>query len=189
MRRALAAAVVVLAALAPACRSRGALKPECSRPGGQIFVLAAQSVPTATLLPCVRELPAGWGYGGFSFQSGRSRFWLNNDRAGMHAVEVDLTPSCVVSGAAEVTPAADEAGTARFEKPISLKPGYVADRFYVFPGGCVTYRFRFEPGASSTLALEAEEALSFASRAVIVRRVEDDLGLSLCGAGAPPCAG
>jgi hypothetical protein len=57
----------------------------------------------------------------------------------------------------------------------------------VFPGGCVTYRFRFGGDAEPTLALEVEEAVTFGLRTVLVQKIEQDFGLTLCGAGAPPC--
>jgi len=62
-------------------------------------------------------------------------------------------------------------------------------RFLLFEGGCIDYTFNFASGASSTLAIEAIEALSLLPRATIVAEVHDATGLSLCGAGAPPCAG
>jgi hypothetical protein len=115
--------------------------------------------------------------------------WLESDRAGIRAVEAILTPRCDVGDAIEVDPAPDEAGTRRFEEPVSLDPAYVANRYYVFDGGCITYRYRFAQDAAPTLALEADEALSFVARSVYVERVRDDFGLTLCGAGAPPCEG
>jgi hypothetical protein len=53
----------------------------------------------------------------------------------------------------------------------------------------VTNRFRFSSGASATLALEAQQALSFVSRSVLVEQAKEETGLSLCGAEAPPCPG
>ena len=159
----------------------------CDVVDGTIFVLAAQAVPSATLLPCIRSFPAGWSYDGSDIRSGWATFWLDSDRAGARAVEVDLTRACDTQGAVEVAPAPDEAGTRRFEKPISLQPTYQADRYYLFAGGCVTYRFRFAAGASTTLALEVDEALSFRSRGPLVQGVREDFGQILCGAGAPPC--
>ena len=150
-------------------------------------MLAAQAVPSATLLPCIRSFPAGWSYDGSDIRSGQATFWLDSDRAGRRAVEVDLARTCDTRGAVEVGPAPDEVGTTRFEKPISLQPIYQADRYYLFAGGCVTYRFRFAAGASTTLALEVAEALSFRPRQPLVDEVREDFGQILCGAGAPPC--
>jgi hypothetical protein len=78
----------------------------------------------------------------------------------------------------------DEAGTARFEQPETLRPHFSGNRYYTFPGGCVTYRFAFQSGSGATAieALEATSALTFFSRAKGVKllRKED---LDLCGAG------
>ena len=40
--------------------------------------LEAQSVPSASLVPCVRSLPAGWGFGGANVRNGWSKFTLND---------------------------------------------------------------------------------------------------------------
>jgi hypothetical protein len=153
-----------------------------------LFVLMAQSVPSATLLPCVAELPAGWSYGGSEIASGRARFWLASDRAGLQAVEVTLTSACRIAGAVDVTNATDEGGVQVYLHEFSLHP-FSANRYFVFPGGCVTYRYRFDPAADPVLALEADEALTFGPRGDVVRKVRRELGLTLCGAGAPRCTG
>jgi hypothetical protein len=185
-RAAVAAVLVAASACAPGVAR---VAPACAAGDDRFFVLAAQAVPTATLLPCVNVLPAGWRFEGVLVESGEARMWLESDRAGIRAVEAILTRQCSTSDAVEVDPAPDEAGTRRFEEPISLTPAYVADRYYVFEGGCITYRYRFVAGAAPTLALEADEALSFTPRSLYVDRVREEFGLTLCGAGAPPCEG
>ena len=185
----LLAGVLALSAISTSCQTRDALEARCSRPDSAIFVLAAQSVPEATLIPCVTALPSGWANGGSEIVDGRMTFWLNSDRAGTHALEVDLTPSCDVSEAGEVSPAPEEVGTRRFEQPIRLQPSFTWNRYYLFPGGCITYRYRFQAGATSDLSLEVDQALSFTPRAAVVAAVEREVSLSLCGVGAPPCAG
>jgi hypothetical protein len=137
----------------------------------------------------VSEFPAGWSFGGSNISSGLGRFWLDSDRGGIHAVEVSLRASCDVTDAIEERPAPDEAATRVFVRPDSLNPSFTGVRFQRFKGGCIDYTFRFASGASSTLAIEAVEALSLLPRATIVAQVQDDAGLTLCGAGAPPCAG
>ena len=147
------------------------------------------SVPSASQLPCIVEFPAGWSYGGSDISSGLGRFWLDSDRGGIHAVEVSLRRSCDTSDAVEEQPASNEVGTRVFVRPDSLEPAFRAERFLLFQGGCIDYAFRFQAGAESTLAIEAIEALSLLPRATVVRHVSEDPGLTLCGAGAPPCAG
>ncbi len=51
----------------------------------------AQSVPTATWVPCLRRsLPLGWGFHHLDARDGDARFWLDSDRDGTQAVEVRL---------------------------------------------------------------------------------------------------
>jgi len=146
------------------------------------LILEAQSVPTAAYIPCISQFPAGWTFGGEHIDAGHASFWLDSDRAGLRAVTVTLARRCDSADAVEVPVEPDEAGTRRFEQPESLPPAYVADRFYVMPGGCVTYHFAFGSGGSFTHALEATSALTFFSRAKGVRLLQQD-GLTLCGRG------
>ncbi|HEU4353969.1 MAG TPA: hypothetical protein VFT27_00110 [Actinomycetota bacterium] len=175
-----------LAALQLACTTSSNAMLSC-RLDEESLVLTAQAVPSATLVPCVAELPAGWSYTGTDIRSGRARFWLDSDRGGYHAVEVELTRSCDTSKAVEVRPGPDESGARVYAEPIALEPALWANRYVVFAGGCTTYRYRFAPDAPSTLSLEAEEALGFFPRSALVEDVEERFGLTLCGAGAPPC--
>jgi hypothetical protein len=152
-----------------------------------ILVLTAQAVPSAVLVPCIRELPAGWSYGGSDVGNGRARFWLDSDRAGKHAVEVSLTRACSITGLQDVTEDSDERGVRAYLQGLDIYP-YQANEYFLFPGGCATYRYRFgETPAAPTLALEARTALAFSPRSVLVVLVERDLGQTLCGAQAPPC--
>ena len=186
LRASVVAAVVALSLL-PACSSQQPFREASCDFSDTGLILAAQAVPSATLLPCVKSLPIGWTFGGSDVRNGLDRFWLDSDRAGIHAVEVSLTPRCDVGQAVEVSPAPDEAGTKRFEEPVSLPPHFQAVRFYTFPGGCVSYRYSFQTGAASTLVFEADEALSFLPRAPFVKKVQGEVGQPLCGAGAPAC--
>jgi hypothetical protein len=71
----------------------------------------------------------------------------------------------------------------RYEEPKALPPHFAGNRYYVFPGGCITYRFSFKADTPFAHAVEATEALSFVSRAFGVATLEKE-GLTLCGAGA-----
>ena len=187
--RLISLAVLAVLALTACSTGGGGRTPLCTSSGDGVFVLLAQSVPSATRLPCVAEFPAGWSFGGSNISSGLGRFWLDSDRGGIHAVEVSLRRSCDTAGSIEEQPAPDEANTRVFVRPDSLNPSFTGVRFLLFEGGCIDYTFSFASGASSTLAIEAIEALSLLPRATIVAEVHDATGLSLCGAGAPPCAG
>jgi len=153
-----------------------------------IFLLEAQAVPSATLIPCALPLPGGWSYGGSEVRSGLARFWLDSDRAGAHAAEVRLTQACDVAGATPLPPASGGAPVRRYEAP-AARPPPATVRYYLFTGGCVRYRFAFTRQTAPALVDQADQFLGFTPRSVYVHGVREDEGLTLCGAQAPPCPG
>ncbi|HZM31853.1 MAG TPA: hypothetical protein VFB77_15250 [Acidimicrobiales bacterium] len=161
--------------------------PDCGT--DEVEVLMAQAVPSATRIPCLAALPAGWELGGVHVERHEARFWLDSDQAGDHAVEATLLrPGDCEVGDATPTPS-DEIGTERFERPEQLPPGLKTTRYYLFDGGCVTYEFAFADDADAELIFDVEEALGFEPRTDLVERVADATGgLALCGAGTE-CAG
>jgi tRNA A-37 threonylcarbamoyl transferase component Bud32 len=155
-----------------------------------VLVLLAQSVPSATSVPCIAALPAGWRLGGVHITNGDGSFWLDSDIAGERAVRATLRPphGCDVSQASPVP--SDEVGMRRYEQPEQLPPRLRTTRTYLFDGGCVTYEFDLElsgrtggvgPGA---LLFAADSALAFQPRSLLVDDVRRRTGLALCGAGA-----
>ncbi len=161
--------------------------PDCAN-DSNLLVLMAQSVPSATSVPCVASLPAGWAVGGVRIRNDRGAFWLDSEDAGTRAVEVTLLPPelCPVAHASEVP--SDEVGMRRFEQPEALPPDLRSIRTYVFDGGCVTYRFEFGGDATAALIFATDNALAFQPRETLVREVREQTSLRLCGAGAP-CPG
>jgi hypothetical protein len=162
----------------------GAYPPQCGT--GHSMILAAQAVPSAAMVPCISALPAGWQVGGADIASGHSQFWLNSDQAGDQAVTITLSATCDTSGAQQIP--SDQPGTQRFERPLSLRPQFTGLRYYTFPGGCVTYQFKFTAGKSPLLAIPVDGAVAFMRRATLVEHIRSTEGLALCGRGAP-CPG
>jgi tRNA A-37 threonylcarbamoyl transferase component Bud32 len=158
----------------------GAYAPECGT--GHSMVLAAQAVPSAAVLPCLAELPSGWQVGSGDITSGRASFWLDSDQAGPRAAVITLTAACDTSGARQIP--SDQPGMRRFERPLSLVPQFSGLRYYLFPGGCVTFQFTFRPGASSVLAGAVDTTVAFVPRSTLVDYVQRTEGLVLCGRGA-----
>lgn len=176
MRRcwALTALLVILLSGCVQVGSAGSV-PECAPEEGGVesgVVLMAQSVPTASQVPCVISMPIGWTFGTLEARNGSATFWLDSDRAGIRAVEVELAPDCDVREATEVP--SDHEGTRRYERVLRVDDGYAGDRFYVFTGGCAIYHFnlfgssRAEPLASVSLAL------GFIDRDVLREQVHDE---------------
>jgi hypothetical protein len=160
----------------------------CSLDEDTLFVLAAQAVPSATFVPCMREFPDGWSYGGSDVRNGLATYWLGSDRGGPHAVEVVLSPTCDVTGLEAEADESGELGLRAFFERITVQP-FAVNRYFVFPGGCVIHRYRFTTTLEQAARLvgEADRALTFLPRSELVDFVESEVGLTLCGAGAPPC--
>jgi tRNA A-37 threonylcarbamoyl transferase component Bud32 len=96
--------------------------------------LMAQSVPSASLVPCVQLVPFDWKIANVAVNNGRSVIILD-DRGGRAAMRVELTAAaCDLAGATEVS--SEQPGAPRHFRIDS------ATRAYAFPGGCVTQRFR-----------------------------------------------
>jgi hypothetical protein len=163
-------------------RNLGAQAPECGT--GHAMILAAQAVPSAAFLPCIAAFPSGWTAPGTDAEiaSGQASFWLDSGQAGVQAVTITLTATCDTSGARQIP--SEQPGMRRFERPLSLVPGYSGVRYYVFPGGCATYQFLFAPGASPVLAAAVDIAVAFMPRSELVGYVRRTEGLALCGRGA-----
>jgi hypothetical protein len=165
-RRLLAATACGLAALT-ALSACGAVhentRPLCrySNP----TVLMAQSVPGASLIPCVRSLPAGWHFDGLTATSRQSRFWLDSDTAGRRALEVVLERRCPEGRARAVK--SDEAHTKLSERIDRVRPTYVAEWFYRFEGGCATYRLALSAGAVPSALRAVRAGVSFISRRAV----------------------
>ncbi len=188
-RRAVILLATCLSLLAPACSSSQSMLPPCNRPDDRTLILIAQAVPSATKLPCITAIPAGWTFGGALVEADLARMWLDSDLGGLHAVQIDLVQRCETAGAVEVPPGPGEGGTKVFQLPVSLPPLYVATRFVVFPGGCLRTEYRFVADAPASLAIEADAAIDLIARSAVAAEVEDEFGLPLCGVGTPECAG
>jgi tRNA A-37 threonylcarbamoyl transferase component Bud32 len=160
--------------------------PHCET--NDVAILMAQSVPSATMVPCVAAVPAGWGAGDVHVERGEGRFVLSSDLYGIRGdeeaeVEVTLRPrgECSVDGATAVP--TDEPGTERYERIERIPPGLAGTRYYLFDGGCVTYRLVFSEEASPTLVASVDQAITFQPRELLVEYVDDRSGSDLCGAG------
>jgi hypothetical protein len=180
-------AIAVLASPLAGC-SGSATIPDCDDPADRAVVLVAQSVPSATLIPCVGALPPGWTVASSTIAKDQTTMRLNSTLAGLNAVEVDLTATCDPGSAPEIQPAPDEIGARVYEAPTSLDP-FRGTLYIVFDGGCVLYRYAFMGGAAPSLSLEADQALSFVARADVAAAVRAHFDQTLCGAGEQTCEG
>jgi tRNA A-37 threonylcarbamoyl transferase component Bud32/membrane-associated phospholipid phosphatase len=136
------------------------------------LLLMAQSVPTASLVPCVELLPAGWTLGDVVVGNDRSRFTLTSDRGGVLVTE--LTASCDLAGAAELT--SEQPGARRYLRIERNAARVVTTRAYTFAGGCVTQRLVTPEASRQRLASESSSALGFTTRDDLVTAIRRDSG-------------
>ena len=129
------------------------------------------------MVPCVEQMPVGWSFAALDVDSGSARFWLDSDRAGLRAVEVELLASCDTQGATIV--GADEEGIERHQRLTSLSPTFAGTTYDVFDGGCVAYRYELTSGAHIALHEELHDAVALFPRQVLADELRRDLGLEL----------
>jgi hypothetical protein len=134
-------------------------------------------VPSASFVPCIEQLPAGWAVPSFRIQRGVTEFSLLSDRDPGHAVQVRLGPTCDLAGATPTTPRAP--GVRSYLHLSSIDPRYVGTLYDVFPGGCVTYRFDLQRGPHIAVIQEFEQAVALMSRHQLRLLLHQKLGLGL----------
>jgi hypothetical protein len=179
MRRyALLAAITAAAVLLAGCSITPqdfSVTAECRntvRVDNPVLVVMAQAVPTAQLIPCIQSIPAGWTQSDLDAQNGRAFFVLASSIDGPRAVTVTLTRDCDTRGASPVP--TDEPGTRRYERPTRIDRGYAGERYYVYPGGCTTYRFDLNGPTHAQPVNEVSTAVGFVPRAAIQDEVRRD---------------
>lgn len=135
------------------------------------LVLIAQSVPSASLVPCLRPLPAGWIFQHLEAQHGRAVISLDFGATSAQAFTETLAEDCDTRGA---TPArSDEVGARRFDRITSGLNGYRGERYYRFPGGCVTYQFKIVGRGSTAISSAVSRSAGFVTRVVLRQYVRN----------------
>jgi hypothetical protein len=142
---------------------------------GNGVILMAQSVPTASWVPCLRTaLPLGWRFNRLEARNGSSRFWLDSDRDGTEAIQVQLERTCATSGATEI--ASDQVGMRRWERVLRVSPTFSGERYYVFDGGCLTFVFHLGSGSPGEALALASQTVGVVSRADLRAQVHQRSG-------------
>jgi len=172
----LAALLVAMAAMVTGCTAVSDTAPGC---GQQLrLAIVAQSLPSASYLPCTRPLPQGWSTSGFRAAPGGTSFLLNSDRSPGHPVRVQLSPACRPGDASPSPPRAP--GAVTYTRLTSITPRFAGSLYDVFPGGCVSYSFDFTLGSQISLMEQFEQAVGLYPRQqlrlVLKRRLGVELG-------------
>lgn len=171
---ALVATVVASTTLTACAAAKGSL-PECA--AGHRMATIAQSVPTASYVPCLRQLAEGWEAGNLDVRSGSTRFDLMPGRSGARTVKVVFRETCDAAGATPAPPRAE--GVRTSVKLASVSPRYSGTVFDVFPGGCVSYRFDFARGPHIALMEDLGDTVGLFSRRELRASLHEQLGVEL----------
>ena len=123
------------------------------------MTLMAQAVPSATRLPCVADLPIGWGVGSAETIQGKAVFVVGVNGGVDSPVTVTLLETC----------------PARVDGTDQIKVS----------GGCVTYRASVED--TGVPSFTTNGGLWFTPRSDLIEAVALEDDQVLCGAGVPPC--
>ena len=127
--------------------------------------LIAQSVPSASLVPCVRSLPVGWTVAEVAVNNGRSVLTFDHDRAGERALVVRLTAACDRAGA--VQGPSPIVGMRHFQRTQSSAGEFTATWYDQFPGACVTSRLHLTTDPNGEFAAQAPQVLGYTTRAAL----------------------
>ena len=125
------------------------------------LVLMAQSVPTASAVPCMRTKLDDWFLDDLDSWDGRTRIEFSR-LIDEFALTIELTRTCDRGAASET--ATDQPGTRRFDERIRTGSSYRDRRFYLLPGACVMYEFKLTGTGAEEAAEDISGAIGFVSR-------------------------
>ena len=169
----LGAVLLAVSASLAGCATFSHAAPRCDDP--LRLAIIAQSVPSASYLPCIRTLPEGWGSSGFDPSQRGTSFLLNSDRSPGRPVVVRLAATCQ-PGKASPSPARAP-GVVTYTRLTSIAPRFAGSLYDVFPGGCVSYGFDFTLGPQITLMEQFEEAVGLYPRQQLRLVLKRELGV------------
>jgi hypothetical protein len=171
----MAAVVLGAAAMLAGCSSFSDTVPSCGDP--LRLAIIAQSVPTASYLPCLGDLPQGWDASGFNPSRGSTSFQLDSDRSPGQPVKVELIAGCQTGGASPSPARAP--GVLTYTRLDSTEPRFAGRLYDVFPGGCVTYTFDFATGSQIALMEQFQTAVELYPRQQLRLVLKQQLGVEL----------
>jgi hypothetical protein len=134
--------------------------PRCDTTSRGRLLLVAQSVPGATLIPCIGDLPPGWRLTHASSETDESSLRFTTDTFDLD-VDVVLTPECDVS-----------AGTELDSPRANTRLHAAADGrtfSYTFTGGCIAFVYESAQLAASSHGRDFMEGVPFMTRGELRR--------------------
>jgi hypothetical protein len=122
--------------------------------------LLAQSVPSASQVPCLRSLPTGWSVAVVTVNNGRSVINLHHDRAGTKALVFELTATCDAQGR-------------RVDRQTTRYEAVTPDQF---PGGCLTTTVSVPAANRAEVTRDLPAILGYTSRQTLQQALDERSG-------------
>ena len=157
MRRSIALLCVGIAASVPACGASENEQPTCR--SDSPTVLMAESVPTASLIPCVDALPPGWTFQSFEADDSHAAFSLDQ-QGGDGVLQVELRSSCDVTGQGSAVEGFPDVQRYRSVANDGASTSWTS----TFPGGCTLAQLTFPVPPAETDVERMERTISFITR-------------------------
>ena len=129
--------------------------PGCDTTDRGRLLLMAQSVPEASMIPCLGELPPGWEFVNALTHTSEATLVITTDAFDLD-VEIVLTPACDVREAGQVPSGREEVTLYRQRDGRTLS--------YLFEGGCVRVLFPTGELAASPHAGAMVDEIQFLTR-------------------------
>jgi hypothetical protein len=133
------------------------------------MVRMAQSVPTASAVPCMRVALDDWFLDDLDSWDGRTRIEFSR-LIDDFALTIELTRTCDRGRATET--ATDQPGTRRFDERIRTGGSFLDRRFYLLPGACVAYTFALTGSGAEQAAEDITRAIGLVSRGQLADQVD-----------------
>lgn len=153
--------VAIASVASTGCSVRDTLPAPVCGPDSSVIIVA-QSVPTASYVPCLGPMPPGWSVTTVEVNQDHSVIMLDSELAGQEAAVLRLDEDCPVVGAASLS--TDSNRLARRHVIDRTSSSFRATTYYRFVGGCVTLAFDFDRGVSAAQAEALEDALVLITR-------------------------
>jgi hypothetical protein len=151
-----------------------AVQMRCDQPPGIVsgmHVLLAQSVPTATALPCITHRLDTWTLSRFVPRTGNALVAYEYHLGGDEEVTIELAPTCDVRGLREIS--SEHPGSQRYDVNRQVGGLYADERHYVFPGSCTSIKFHLNGTGADLRGAEVAVALKFITRESIDRKIRE----------------
>ena len=128
----------------------------------------AQSVPTASAVPCMRIALDNWSLDDMDSRDGHTKIEFSR-LIDEFALTIELTRTCDRGGAGET--ATDQPGTRRFDERNRTGGSYRDRRYYLLPGACMTYQFALTGTGAEQAADDISAAIGFVTRPQLADQV------------------